>query len=173
MFNTFVDYPQEEEEFEIVRRTTSSLPVKVTARLSGPQILNLQQIVRRVPVADHVIRYAMRLVRLTRPDKGPVPSFVEQYVSWGAGPRASQYLVLGGMARAVINGRFHAGIDDVRKVAYPVLRHRIVTNFNAEAEGIKPDAIVRRLIQFVDEEQHKAGNRAADAEPFRSAPDND
>jgi len=158
MFNTFVDYPAEDEEFEIVRRTTSDLPAKIAATLSGPEILNLQQIVRRVPVADHVIRYALRLARLTRPDKGPVPGFVQQFVSWGAGPRASQYLVLGAKARAVVHGRFHAGIEDVRAVARPVLRHRIVTNFNAEAEGIKPDEIVRRLIETADDEQRKAGN---------------
>jgi len=152
MFNTFVDYPDEDEEFDIVRRTTADITATVTPTLSGEKILALQKIVRRVPVADHVVRYAMRLVRMTRPHKadarrGDVPAFIRDYVTWGAGPRASQYLVLGAKARAVLYGRFHAGLDDIRAVALPVLRHRIVTNFNAEAEGVKPDEIVRRLIE--------------------------
>jgi MoxR-like ATPase len=149
MFNTYVDYPDEDEEFDIVRRTTADVSATVTPVLSGDRILALQKIVRRVPVADHVVRYAMRLVRLTRPHNSDVPQFVRDYVSWGAGPRASQYLVLGAKARAVLNGRFHAGTDDVRAVAYPVLRHRIVTNFNAEAEGVKTDELIRRLIDAV------------------------
>jgi len=167
MFNVFVDYPEEDEEFQIVKRTTAAATAQVAATLSGPQILQMQQIVRRVPVADHVIRYAMHLVRLTRPDKGPVPDFVRQYVNWGAGPRASQYLVLGAKARAALGGRFHAGIDDVRAVALPVLRHRILTNFNAEAEGIKPDAIVARLIASVDARQFEGDGMAAVAQVFK------
>jgi MoxR-like ATPase len=149
MFNTYVDYPAEDEEFDIVRRTTADITATVTPVLSGPRILELQKIVRRVPVADHVVRYAMKLVRLTRPHKNDVPQFVRDYVSWGAGPRASQYLVLGAKARAVLQGRFYAGADDIRAVALPVLRHRIVMNFNAEAEGIKSDELVRRLIDAV------------------------
>ena len=167
MFNTHVDYPEEEEEFDIVRRTTADVTATVTPVLSGEQIVALQRIVRRVPVADHVVRYAMRLVRRTRPSKnnnsGPkpsvVPSFVRDYVAWGAGPRASQYLVLGAKARAALQGRFHAGLDDVRAVALPVLRHRLVTNFNAEAEGIKPDELIRRLIEAVDAEEAGGGER--------------
>ena len=152
MFNTYVDYPEEEEEFDIVRRTTTDITVTVTPALSGERILELQKIVRRVPVADHVVRYAMKLVRLTRPrssaaaKRDDVPQFIHDYVSWGAGPRASQFLVLGAKARAVLHGRFCAGIEDVRAVALPVLRHRIVTNFNAEAEGIKPEDLVERLL---------------------------
>jgi MoxR-like ATPase len=161
MFNTYVDYPAEDEEFDIVRRTTADITATATPVLSGQRILELQKIVRRVPVADHVVRYAMKLVRLTRPNKNDVPSaakrddvpqFIRDYVSWGAGPRASQYLVLGAKARAVLHGRFHAGVDDIRAVAFPVLRHRIVTNFNAEAEGIKPDDLIRRLIDAVGED---------------------
>jgi MoxR-like ATPase len=155
MFNTYVDYPEEDEEFDIVRRTTADIESSVTATLSGERIIALQKIVRRVPVADHVVRYAMKLVRLTRPNKSDVPPFIRDYVSWGAGPRASQYLVLGAKARAVLHGRFHADTDDIRAVAHPVLRHRIVTNFNAEAEGIKPDELVRRLIEVVDENAGK------------------
>jgi MoxR-like ATPase len=149
MFNTYVDYPSEDEEFAIVKRTTTGPLASVTPTLSGKQILELQQIVRRVPVADHVVRYALALARRTRPDRPDAPEFVRQYVTWGAGPRASQYLVLGAKARAVLGGRFYAGVDDVRAVAHPVLRHRILTNFNAEAEGIKPDEIIRRLLESV------------------------
>ena len=152
MFNTYVDYPDEDEEFDIVRRTTADVTATVSPVLSGEQILALQTIVRRVPVADHVVRYAMKLVRLTRPNKDNVPSFIRDYVSWGAGPRASQYLVLGAKARAVLHGRFHADIDDIRAVVHPVLRHRIVTNFNAEAEGVKPDDLIHRLVEVVGED---------------------
>jgi MoxR-like ATPase len=169
MFNTYVDYPDEDEELEIVKRTTADIAVKITPLLNAEEILVLQRIVRRVPVADHVARYALRLARLTRPGRDGVPPFVRDFVSWGAGPRASQYLVLGAKARAVLQGRFYAGCDDVRAVAYPVLRHRIVTNFNAEAEGIKPDGIIRRLIESVriEEEEATAGGKLP--ELFRSA----
>ena len=149
MFNTFIDYPDEDEELQIVKRTTADVVAEVTATLTGEQILELQRIVRRVPVADHVARYALALARLTRPKHGDAPGFVREYVSWGAGPRASQYLVLGAKARAVLRGRYYAAGEDVDAVAYPVLRHRIITNFNAEAEGIKPDDIVRRMIDTV------------------------
>ena len=156
MFNTFVDYPDETEEFDIVKRTTADLEPTVTATLTDEQILRLQKIVRRVPVADHVVRYAMQLARLTRPNQPGVPDFIREYVNWGAGPRASQYLTLGAKARAVLHGRFYAGCDDVRTVAAPVLRHRIITNFNAEAEGIKPDDVIRRLIETIAVEEDKA-----------------
>jgi MoxR-like ATPase len=149
MFNVFVDYPDAEEEFQIVKRTTADIETTVTPTLSGAQILALQRIVRRVPVADHVVRYALELVRLTRSRQPGVPEFIRNYVTWGAGPRASQYLILGAKARAVLYGRFYAGCDDVRAVAYPVLRHRIMTNFNAEAEGVKSEEIIRRLIETV------------------------
>ncbi len=147
MFHILVDYPSEEEEFQIVRQTTADVETTIAATLSGEQILELQKIVRRVPVADHVIRYALDLVRRTRGSAPDAPDFVRSYVQWGAGPRASQYLILGAKARAVLQGRYYAGCEDVRAVAGPVLRHRILTNFNAEAEGIKPDEIVRRLIE--------------------------
>jgi MoxR-like ATPase len=169
MFNTYVDYPAEEEEFEIVRRTTADIVSEVKPTLSGERILALQKIVRRVPVADHVVRYALRLVRLTRREKGDVPAYISDYVNWGAGPRASQYLVLGAKARAVLHGRFYANTDDIRSVAFPVLRHRILTNFNAEAEGIKPDAIIRRLIDTVAIEERQAGDRDKLPKVFRTA----
>jgi MoxR-like ATPase len=153
MFNTFVDYPDEDEEFQIVKQTTVETVPEVTPVLNAERILALQRIVRRVPAADHVVRFALRLARMTRPGKDGVPQFVRDYVSWGAGPRASQYMVLGAKARAALHGRFCAGVEDVQAAAFPVLRHRIVTNFNAEAEGVKPDDIIRRLIETVAAEQ--------------------
>ena len=156
MFNTFVDYPSEQEELDIVKRTTTDVTAQVTPTLAAEEIIELQRIVRRVPVADHVARYALSLARLTRPAHEDAPDFIREYVSWGAGPRASQYLVLGAKARAVLHGRYCVASEDIRAVAYPVLRHRIMTNFNAEAEGIKPDDVVRRLIETVGELEEKA-----------------
>jgi len=147
MFEILVDYPEKEEEYEILRTTTAELPGKVGEILTGDDILKLQAIVRRVPIAEHVIRYAMEIVRKTRVHKGGVPGFVKEWVTWGAGPRAGQYLILGGKARAILRGRYYVSCDDVNSVAHPVLRHRIITNFNAEAEGIKPDHIVDRLLE--------------------------
>ena len=149
MFNTYVDYPEEDEELEIIKRTTADGKVELLPTLDGEEILALQQIVRRVPAPEHVMRYAMQFTRLTRKTKEDVPQFVRDYVSWGAGPRASQYLVLGAKARAALHGRYAATCDDVRAVALPVLRHRIMTNFNAEAEGLRPDDIVQRLIDQI------------------------
>ena len=147
MFNTYIDYPDEEDELQIVKQTTADVTAQVTPTLDGSEIMALQRIVRRVPVADHVARYALKLARLTRPRHDQAPDFIREYVSWGAGPRASQYLVLGAKARAVLHGRHCAENEDVDAVAYPVLRHRIITNFNAEAEGLRPDDIVSRLIE--------------------------
>ena len=157
MFNVYVDYPSQSEEEKIVATTTSSYEAKLDRVLSGGEIVELQKLVRRVPVADHVVRYAVRLARATRggasADGGAAaPEFVKQWVSWGAGPRASQYLVLGAKTRAVMLGRFAPGIEDVRAVAHSVLRHRVVTNFTAEAEGIKPDRIIDELLKHVPAE---------------------
>src|SRR5262249_9204708 len=150
MFHVFVDYPEEEEEFEIVQKTTTPEAPKIDRVLSATDIMEMQDIVRKVPVADYVIRYAMKFTRLTRKEKTrDVPDFVRDYVTWGAGPRATQYLVLGAKARAVLHGRYYVSCEDIRAVAAPVLRHRIITNFNAEAEGIKPDDIVRRLADMI------------------------
>jgi MoxR-like ATPase len=150
MFKIFVDYPTEDEEFNIVRLTTAPSEVKLVKALNASEISELQEIVRRVPVADHVIRYAMKLVRLTRVSKGDTPKFINDNVSWGAGPRATQYLILGGKARAVLHGRYYVSTEDIQSVALPVLRHRILTNFNAEAEGITSDRIVQDLLKHVD-----------------------
>jgi len=168
MFNIMVDYPSEDEEFDIVRRTTAIEVPPVDAVMDGPGILKLQDIVRRVPVADHVIRYAMTLVRLTRVGKAEVPAFISDYLAWGAGPRASQYLVLAGKARAILHGRYYVSTDDIRQVAYPVLRHRLITNFNAEAEGIKPDDIVRQLVEAVPTGESEALSGGRVPQVFRS-----
>jgi MoxR-like ATPase len=150
MFNIWVDYPDEEEEFRIVEMTTTTHQPKLEQVLSANDILEMQDIVRKVPVAPYVIRYAMKFTRATRKDKGgQVPDFVKEYVTWGAGPRASQFLILAAKARAVLHGRYYVACEDVRAVAPAVLRHRIITNFNAEAEGIKPDEIVKRLADII------------------------
>ncbi len=149
MFNVLVDYPEEDEELRIVEMTTSREIPKLTRVLSSTDILEMQDIVRKVPVAEYVIRYAMKFTRLTRRDKGDPPDFIKSYVTWGAGPRATQYLVLGAKARAVLHGRYYVSCEDIREVAIPVLRHRIITNFNAEAEGIKPEDIIRRLADII------------------------
>jgi MoxR-like ATPase len=148
MFNVQVDYPSADEEEKIVATTTSAYEATLHTVLGAAQILELQKLVRRVPVTDHVVRYAVRLARATR-GRDAAPEFVKQWVSWGAGPRASQYLVLGAKTRAVLHGRYAPGIEDVKAVAPAVLRHRIVTNFTAEAEGVKPDRIVADLLQTI------------------------
>ena len=157
MLNIKVDYPDEEDEFHIVQATTGGPAAVVERVVSAVELLEMQDLVRKVPVAPYVIRYALRFTRLTRKEKGDVPEFVKDYVTWGAGPRASQYLILAAKARAVLHGRPYVSCEDVRAVAPPVLRHRIMTNFNAEADGVKPDDIVRRLIELVPRESEKAG----------------
>src|SRR5205823_13167134 len=149
MFNVHVDYPEEEEEFRIVEMTTSTHQPQVERVLSATDILEMQDIVSKVPVAPYVIRYAMKFTRLTRKGHAETPDFIRDYVTWRAGPRATQFLVLGAKARAVLHGRYYVSCEDIRSVAIPVLRHRIITNFNAEAEGIKPDNIVRRLAEII------------------------
>jgi MoxR-like ATPase len=149
MFNVLVDYPEEEEEFKIVEMTTTVHQPKVERVLSATDILEMQDIVRKVPVAPYVIRYAMKYTRQTRKGKGELPDFIREYVTWGAGPRATQFLVLGAKARAVLHGRYYVSCEDIREVAVPVLRHRIITNFNAEAQGIKPEDIIKRLIDMI------------------------
>jgi MoxR-like ATPase len=169
MFNIFVDYPSEEEEFQIVKRTTTTVEHQLAPSLTAPEIVALQEIVRKAPVADHVTRYALRFTRLTRRDHEEVPKFIRDYVSWGAGPRASQYLVLGAKARAVLHGRYYVSCDDVRAVARPVLRHRIMTNFNAEAEGVKADDIIQNLIDVIPAADEEAVARGKLPEVFKSA----
>ena len=117
--------------------------------LTGEDILRLQELVRRVPVADHVIKYAMALSRATRVTEGGVPDFVKEWVHWGAGPRASQYLIIGAKAHASLQGRYHVTVQDIRAIAHPVLRHRIVTNFTAEAEGVTTDKVIDKLLEVI------------------------
>ena len=146
MFKVFVDYPNFNEEFEIARRTTTTLSDNVQPVLTGEEIIALQSIVREVPVTDHVIRYALSLVRQTRVGHPGAPDFVQDMVAWGAGPRAVQFLILGGKARALLYGRTHVSTDDIQALAKPVLRRRLVVNFAAESEGVTQDDIVARLV---------------------------
>ena len=159
MFNVIVHYPSAAEELRILKQTTSGEPPKLTAALTGRQILALQEVVRKVPVAEHVYMYARDLVRATRPNEGDAPKFIQEYVSWGAGPRAGQNLILGAKARAILEGRLHVAIEDIQAVAHPVLRHRMVTTFHAESESVTPDDIVDMLLKEVKVElQQKARN---------------
>jgi MoxR-like ATPase len=146
MFKVFVSYPNFQEEFEVARRTTALQTDEVKPVLSGAEIIELQRTVREVPVSDHIIRYALSLVRQTRVGQTGVPEFVGDQVGWGAGPRAVQFLILGGKARALLRGRTHVTTDDIQALARPVLRHRIVVNFAAQSDGISADKIIDRLI---------------------------
>jgi MoxR-like ATPase len=156
MFHVTVGYPNRDEELAIMKQTTSTYRPDLAPILAAAKILELQEVVRQVVVAEHVFQYAANLVRATRPREPGVPSFIAELVSWGAGPRASQYLILGGKARAILHGRLHVTTEDIRALAYPVLRHRLVTTFNADAEGISADAIIERLIEAVPLPQEEA-----------------
>lgn len=151
MFKVFVKYPSYDEEYLIAESTTSLHRADIQAVLNDADILHLQRLVRRVPVAPHVIHYALRLVRATRVLEADSPTFVKESVSWGAGPRGVQYLLLGGKARAVLEGRGHVTTDDIRAVARPVLRHRVITNFNAESQGVTSDVVIDRLMAELPE----------------------
>ena len=156
MFMLKVDYPELEEEREILRRTTETKTQEVSAVITTQDILELQQIVRRVPIADQVLDYALRLTRATRITTDESPNWVKESLSWGAGPRASQFLVLAGKARALLHGRFHVSAEDIREVAHPVLRHRIVLSYGAEAEGMTPDHVIDRLLEEVSPNHSEA-----------------
>ena len=147
MFKVFVRYPTFDEEFEIARRTTGLPSADAEPVLAAADILALQRSVREVPVSDHLVRYALALVRQTRAGERGVPEFVSDQLTWGAGPRAVQFLVLGAKARALLQGRSHVAVDDIQALAAPVLRHRIVVGFAAESEGVTPDTIIRRIIE--------------------------
>ena len=149
IFLVNVDYPNRDEERLIVTRTTGTFVADIQPVLSGQQIIDLQKTVRKVPVPDHVMDFVLDLVRNTRPDEPGVPAFVKELIEWGAGPRACQNLVLAGKVRAVLHGRFHVTIDDIEALALPVLRHRVVPTFNAEAEGVTVDDIVRRILAAI------------------------
>jgi MoxR-like ATPase len=147
MFNLWLDYPSPAEELEIVKSTTSGASPELNHVMAGDEIIAFQDLVRRVPVADNVVDYAVRLVTRSRPKDAQAPQFIHDWLSWGAGPRASQYLVLGAKTRALLTGRHTPDIDDIRAMAGPVLRHRIVPNFNAEADGVTAIEIVERLVK--------------------------
>jgi MoxR-like ATPase len=151
MFNIKVDYPSVDEEKRILATTTRDEPPELTTVLSGKAILNLQKLVRSVPVGDYVVDFVTRLVRATRPKDPTAPEFVRKLVDWGAGPRAGQFLILGGKAMAAMDGRFSVAVDDIRKVAVPVLRHRVSTNFQAQAEGKTSEDIIHQLLNVVGE----------------------
>ena len=151
MFKVFVKYPSYDEEFQIAATTTSDVSVDVNQVLSGEDILRLQELVRRVPVPAHLIHFALRIVRATRVLEGDCPEFIQESVSWGAGPRGVQNLLLGCKARAVLEGRSYATTEDLRAVAKPVLRHRVITNFNAESSGITSDDVIDRLLTEIPE----------------------
>jgi len=151
MFMVNVDYPSIDEEKRILATTTKEDPPALTKVLSGKAIANLQKLVRTVPVGDYVIDYVARLVRATRPKDPTAPEFIRKLVDYGAGPRAGQFLIRGGQAMAALDGRFSVAVDDVRKIAVPVLRHRVSTNFQAQAEGKSSDDIVKQLLQTVSE----------------------
>ena len=147
MFEVLIDYPEESEELQIVKQTTSDVHSQLLPALNAEEIQCYAELVRRVPIADPIAGYALRLVRQTRVGRGDVPELVKKYVSWGAGPRASQCLVLAAKARAALGGRHFVSSDDIRAVAAPVLRHRIIANFNAEADGMTTDAIIDHLLE--------------------------
>ncbi len=151
MFMINVDYPSREDERTIVKSTTADAVHEVRYVLGGTDILNVQKLVRRVPVSEHVVDYAVSLARATRPGTPESPQFINEWLTWGAGPRAAQYLILGAKARALFAGRLNVTCEDVRKIAQPVLRHRLFTNFNADAEGMTPGKIIDRLLQTVPE----------------------
>ncbi|MGB3478024.1 MAG: MoxR family ATPase [bacterium] len=149
MFTINIDYPSSEEEVEIVKTTTSAYEAKLEKVISATQLKSLQRLIRKMPVADDIIERSIKLVGMTRPRQETSPGIVKKYVGWGAGPRASQYLILGAKAKAALDGRYSPSFDDVRYVAHPVMRHRIITNFAAEAEDIRSDDIVDELLKLV------------------------
>ncbi|MEW5799747.1 MAG: MoxR family ATPase [Bacteroidota bacterium] len=148
MFNLWLDYPSFQEELQIVKSTTGLYSPKVKHVLDADDIIEYQDLVRRVPAADSVVEYAVQLVAKTRPKDPLAPQFIKDWLTWGAGPRASQYLILGAKTRAILNGKYTPDIQDVRAVAVSVLRHRIITNFNAEADGITPLNVVEKLLNI-------------------------
>ena len=151
MFNLNIEYPSTEDEVSIVRETTTPEIQSLNAVITKPEIATYQDLVMRVPVADNVVEYAVKLVGATRPNSSTAPEFIQQSVDWGAGPRASQYLVLGAKAKAILDGRPSPNINDIQSLALPILRHRVLPNFNAEAEGLKVEDILNRLLDTIVE----------------------
>jgi len=149
IFNIHVDYPSYDEEIDIMKRVTGVVEPQKASVLSKQEILDLQDLVRRAPVADHIFHYAARLARATRKNDPLAPEFVREWLTWGAGPRASLFMIIAGKARAILRGRYHVAIEDIQAVALPVLRHRIIPNFAAQSEGLTADDIVRKLLETI------------------------
>lgn len=149
MFNVVVDYLPEDDEVAVVTRTTSTTPEAINALYSGEDLLRFRKLVRSVPIAEDVVRYSVRLAAVSRPHQIGTPDFINEWVSWGAGLRAGQFLVLGAKARALLNGHSHVSLEDIRAVARPVLRHRILINYRAEADGVTTEQIIERLLAHV------------------------
>ena len=150
LFKVFIGYPSYDEEYAVAERTTAEADPQIRKVVSGEDVLGFQQLVRRIPAAPDIIRYALDLVRATRPGEADSPEIVKSMLTWGAGPRAVQALLLGGKARAAIKGRHHVSHEDIRALAHPVLRHRMVTNFSAEAQGYTPERIIDELLTNID-----------------------
>ena len=149
MFHIVIEHPPENEEFDVVRTTTAVLDPKFERPVSGPDLVAFQTLVRRVPVSEPVMRYALRLVRTSRPKSPDAPELIKKYVAFGASVRAAQYLILGAKAKALTEGRYHVSFDDIKALAHPVLRHRVLTNFRAESEGVTSDALIDELLKTV------------------------
>jgi MoxR-like ATPase len=149
MFNIVIEYLSEDDEIKVVSQTTTIRNVEFEKTISGPEILEFQRLVRKMPVAEEIMRYAVQLARVSRPTGTNPPDFVKQYVNYGASLRASQFLILGSKARALVHGRYHVSVEDIQTLAYPVFRHRILTNFHAESEGIRSEDIIKRLLDTV------------------------
>ena len=168
MFKVYVDYPTFNDELEIARRTTSRSSYKVQPVLGAEEMLQLQDVIRDVPVSDHVLRYALSLVRQTRVGRDGTPEFVDQQIGWGAGPRAVQYLILGSKTRALMYGRTHVSTDDIDALAKPVLRHRVAVNFAAQSDGVTSDQIIDRLIDSTPAKEDELTNDARFQKLFAS-----
>ena len=149
MFHIVIEHPPEDEEYNVVRTTTAILDPKFERPVTGAELVGFQKLVRRVPVAEPVMRYALRLVRTSRPKSADAPELVKKYVAFGGSVRAAQYLILGAKAKALTEGRYHVGFEDIKALAHPVLRHRVLTNFRAESEGVTSDALIDELLKTV------------------------
>jgi len=163
-FNILVTYPSWDEEIEIMKRVTSGPEIQLEAVLHREEILSLQDLVRRIPAADHIFTYAAKLARATRPGEEEAPDFIRNWIAWGAGPRASLFMILAGKARAILRGRYHVAIEDIQAVAAPVLRHRIIPNFAAQSEGLTTDDIVDKLLETIPADERLYDGKAAGAQ---------
>jgi len=146
MFNLILNYPDYDDEIQIVKNTTSAYTVNLSKIMHGNEIIQFQHLIKRVPIADNVLEYAVKLVNKTRPDSSFATPNIKQYISYGAGPRAAQFLVIGAKCNAILNGKYSPDIEDVRKIASDVLRHRLIKNYKAEAEAVKIDELIKDLL---------------------------